>query len=127
MITLLKEGGREVWEKQDDFRPITLLNTELKNFAWILVNLLLIVVEDLIRPEQIFIVKERLIQNNLHLICETIEGIEDDTNTALISLNQYKASDRGEYRFLVITRFDPEFCKWMSFLSAVIWLSWVTL
>ena len=30
MITLLKKGGRHVWEGLDDYRPITLLNTELK-------------------------------------------------------------------------------------------------
>ena len=53
-------------------------------------------------------------------MCEMIEGIEDDMNRALISLNQYKAFDRVEYRFMVTTRFEPEFCKWMSLLSAVI-------
>ena len=30
MIPLLKKGGRYVWEDLDDYRPITLLNTELK-------------------------------------------------------------------------------------------------
>ena len=29
VITLLKKGGRHVWEELDDYRPITLLNTEL--------------------------------------------------------------------------------------------------
>ena len=28
MITLLKKGGRHVWEGLDDYRPITLLNTD---------------------------------------------------------------------------------------------------
>ena len=44
MSTLMKEGGK------DDYRPITLLNTELKIFSWILSNHLLIVVGHLIRP-----------------------------------------------------------------------------
>ena len=48
MITLVKEGGRDVWEKLDDFRPVTLLNTELNIFAQILANHLLIIVGDLI-------------------------------------------------------------------------------
>ena len=33
VITLLKKGGRYVWEGLDDYRPITLLNTELKILA----------------------------------------------------------------------------------------------
>ena len=28
VITLLKKGGRHVWEDLDDYRPITLLNRE---------------------------------------------------------------------------------------------------
>ena len=38
MITLLKKGGRHVWEDLDDYRPITLLNTELKILAQVLAN-----------------------------------------------------------------------------------------
>ena len=30
VLTLLKKGGRDVWEDLDDYRPITLLNAELK-------------------------------------------------------------------------------------------------
>ena len=33
MIIFLKKGGRQVWERLDDYRPITLLNTELKILA----------------------------------------------------------------------------------------------
>ena len=54
VITMLEKRGSNVWEKQDDYQPITLLNTELKNFAWILANHLLIVVGDLIGPDQPF-------------------------------------------------------------------------
>ena len=38
VITLLKKGGRHVWEDLNDYSPITLLNTELKILAWILAN-----------------------------------------------------------------------------------------
>ena len=38
VITLLKKGGRHVWEGLDDYRPITLLNTELKILARVLAN-----------------------------------------------------------------------------------------
>ena len=33
VITLLKKGGKHVWEGLDDYRRITLLNTELKILA----------------------------------------------------------------------------------------------
>ena len=34
VITLLKKGGKHVWEGLDDYRPITLLNTELKRIVY---------------------------------------------------------------------------------------------
>ena len=65
MITLLKKGGRHVWKEQDDYRLITLLNTELKILAWVLANRLQLVISDLIRPEQNYAGK-RSIQDNLY-------------------------------------------------------------
>ena len=88
VITLLKEGGRHVWEELDDYRPITLLNTELKILARVLANRLQLVISDLIGPEQNYAVKGRSIQDNLHLVREIIEGIKDDTETALINLDR---------------------------------------
>ena len=120
MITLLKKGGRHVWEGLDDYRPITLLNTELKIFARVLGNRLELVIGDLIGPEQTFAVKGRSIQDNLHLVREVLEGIEDDTEAALISLDQSKAFDRVDHRFLATVLetagFKPEFCRWISMM-----------
>ena len=96
VITLLKKGGKHIWEGLDDYRPITLLNTELKILAQVLVNRLQLVISDLIGPEQTFAVKGRSIQDNLHLIREVLEGIKDDTEAALISLDQSKAFDFGD-------------------------------
>ena len=120
MITLLKKGGRHVWEGLDDYRPITLLNTELKILAQILANRLQLVISDLIGPEQTFTVKGRSIQDNLHLIREVLEGIEDGTEAALISLDQSKAFDRVDHRFLATVLetagFKPEFRRWISMM-----------
>ena len=50
VITLLKKGGKHVWEGLDNYRPITLLNTELKILARVLANRLQLVISDLIGP-----------------------------------------------------------------------------
>ena len=60
-ITLLKKGGKHIWE----YKPITQLNTKLKILAWILVTCLQIVVGDLIGPEQNDVVRE----NQFRTIC----------------------------------------------------------
>ena len=120
VITLLKKGGKHVWEGLDDYRPITLLNTELKILARVLANRLQLVISDLIGPEQTFAVKGRSIQDNLHLIREVLEGIKDDTEAALISLDQSKAFDRVDHRFLAsvleTAGSKPEFCRWISMM-----------
>ena len=38
VITLLKKGDRHVWEDLDNYRPITLLNTELKILAQVFLS-----------------------------------------------------------------------------------------
>ena len=112
VIILLKKGGKEVWEGLDDYRPITLLNTELKILAWVLANRLQLLISNPIGPEQIYAIKGRSIQDNLHLIREVLDGIEDGTKATLISLDQSKAFDRFDYRFLAtileIAGFEPD-------------------
>ena len=120
VITLLKKGGRHVREDLDDYRPITLLNTELKILARVLANRLQLVISDLIGPEQNYAVKGRSIRDNLHLVRQILEGMKDDTKAALINLDQSKAFDRVDHRFLAVVLetagFQPEFRKWVSIL-----------
>ena len=116
VITLLKKGGRHVWEGLDDYRPITLLKTELKILTRVLANRLQLVISDLIGSEQTYAVKGRSIQDNLHLIREVLEGIEDGTEAALISLDQSKAFDRVDHRFWETAGFKPEFRRWISMM-----------
>ena len=121
VITLLKKGDEHVWEGLDDYRPITLLNTELKILARVLANRLQIFISDLIGPEQTYAVKGRSIQDNLYLIREVLEGVEDNTDTALISLDQSKAFDRVDRLFLAsvleTAGFQPEFRRWISMMN----------
>ena len=118
VITLLKKGGRNVWEDLDNYRPITLLNKELEILALVLANRLQLVISDLIGPEQNYAVKVRLIQDNL--VREILEGLKDDTEAALINLDQSKTFYRMDHRFLATvletTGFQPEFRKWISML-----------
>ena len=100
VITLLKKVDRHVWEGLDDYRPITLLNTELKILIRVLVNILQLVINDLIGLEQTYAVKRRSIQDNLLLIREILEGLKDGTETALINSDLSKAFDRVDNRFL---------------------------
>ena len=64
--------------------------------------------------------KGRSIKDNLHLIREVLEGIEDDTEAALISLDQSKTFDRVDHRFLATVLetagFEPEFRRWISMM-----------
>ena len=54
-----------------------MFNTKLMILSRVLVNLLQFVIRDLIGPEQNYSVKGILIQDNLHLVREIIEGLED--------------------------------------------------
>ena len=120
MIPLMKKGGRHVWEELDNYRPLTLLNTELKILSWVLVNQLQLVIRNLTGPEQNYAVKGRSIQDNLYLMCEVLEGIENVTEAALINLDQSKAFHRVDHWFLVTVLetagFKPEFLKWISMI-----------
>lgn len=88
VITLLKthkHGGRD-----EDYRPITLLNTELRFLAKILTDRLQSVADILLGSQLTCVVKSGTIQSNLYLIRTIIEGIDDDDDT-LINLNQFKS------------------------------------
>ena len=120
VITLLKKGGRHVWEDLADYRPITLLNKDLKIFAGVLTNHLQLDISNLIGPEQNYTVKGRSIQDNLHLVHKILVGLEDDTKAVLIDLDQFKAFDKVDYQFFMMVLetagYKPEFCKWISMM-----------
>ena len=79
-----------------------------------------LVISDLIEPEQNYTAKRRSIQDNLHLVREILEGLKDDTKAALINLDQSKALDSVEHRFLATVSesagFESEFRKWICML-----------
>ena len=97
-----------------------MLNTEFKILTQVLANRLRLVVSDLAGPKQSYAVKGRWIQDNPHLVRRILERIEDDTKTALISLDQSKAFAMVDHRFLAAVLetagFEPEFRWWISIL-----------
>ena len=88
--------------------------------ARVLANCLQLVISDLIGPEQTYAVEGRSIKDNLHLLRKVVEGIEDGTEAALISLDQSKAFDRVDHRFLATVLetagFQPEFRRWINMI-----------
>ena len=62
----------------------------------------------------------RPIQDNPHLIRGIIERLDDGTEAVLINLDQSKAFDRVEHRFLSsileTAGFKPEFYRWISMM-----------
>ena len=111
-----KGGGDGI----DNYRPLTMLNTELKILAKVLAGRLQAVLASLIGPEQTCAVKGRTIQDNLHLVRLIIEKVDSDA--ALINLDQSKAFDRVDHRFLeaVLSAagFGPYFRSWIRLLYA---------
>ena len=118
VITLLKKGGRHVWGG-DNYRPITLLNTELKILARVLANRLQLVISDLIGPEQTFAVKIDPRQSAFYS-----RGPRWDRRRHGSRANQFrsqsKAFDRVDHRFLLTVletaRFQLEFRRWISMM-----------
>ncbi|CAE1178594.1 unnamed protein product [Acanthosepion pharaonis] len=111
-----KNGG----DGLGNFRPLTMLNTDLKILAKILANRLQLVLSRLIGPEQTCAVKGRTIQDNLHMVRLILEQV--DSEAALINLDQSKAFDRVDHRFLeaVLSAagFGADFRSWIRLLYA---------
>ena len=88
--------------------------------ARVLANRLQLVISNLIGPELAFAVEGKSIQAKLHLVREALEGIKDSIEAALVNLDQSKAFDRLDHRFLVsvlkTAGFKPEFRRWISMM-----------
>ena len=100
--------------------------------ARVLAKILQLVISNQIGPDKNYAVKGRSIQNNLHLEREVLEELEDGTEAALINLDQSKAFNSIDHRFLATVletaRFKPEFCKWINMMyhnqQAVVQENW---
>lgn len=79
----------------DNFRSITLTNTEMKIVDNMLSKRLVRVADDLVGEAQTCVVSGRTIQDNLHLIRYTAEGLnEPDKRGAAVHLDKSNAFGR---------------------------------
>ena len=111
-----KHGGDGI----SNFRPLTMLNTDLIILAKILADRLQTALPSLIAPDQSCAVKGRTIQDSLHLVRTILD--KDDNKAALINLDQSKAFDRVDHGFfeavLSAAGFRVNFRSWICLLYA---------
>ena len=93
-----KKGQRVIIK---NYRPITLLNTDLKIITKALSKRLISILPKLIHPNQTCI-PGRHIETNIHLIQDIIDHANaNDRNLAIIFLDQEKAFDRMSHSFIL--------------------------
>ena len=115
---LFKKGDRT---QLQNWRPITLLNTDYKILSKVLANRLKHALPLLVHTDQTACIPGRTINDNLRLIQDAIAyANETDIPLALISVDQLKAFDRVSHSFLFKTLekfgFGPDFRRWIRLL-----------
>ena len=113
-----KKGDRT---QLQNWRPITLLNTDYKILTKALANRLKHTLPFLIHTDQTACIPGRTINDNLRLIQYAITyANEMNIPLALVSVDQLKAFDRVSHTFLFKTLakfgFGPDFLRWIQLL-----------
>ncbi|CAM2104296.1 unnamed protein product [Caretta caretta] len=121
MLTLLPKK----WDLHDlrNWRPVSLLSMDYKVVAKVISLWLGSVLADVIHPDQTYTVLGRSIFDNLYLVRDLLElGCRDGLSFALLSLDQEKAFDRVDHRYLLNTLqafgFGPQFVGFLWALYA---------
>ena len=113
---IFKKGDKTLLE---NWRPISLLNTDYKILAHTLANRLKKVIPKLIHTDQSGYIKGRNISSNIRLIQDVIDFFEEnETEGAIVFLDFKKAFDTVSHDFLqnilIKFNFGKSFKKWVS-------------
>jgi len=116
---IFKEGERFLIK---NYRPITLLNIDLKIITKALAKRLSVILPKLIHSNQTC-VPGRKIENNIHLVQNLIDHINaKDEELAIIFVDQEKAFDRMSHSFIVKTLekfgFGKNFIDWVKIICS---------
>ncbi|KAI3374546.1 hypothetical protein L3Q82_021112 [Scortum barcoo] len=99
VITLLPKKGD--LQELKNWRPVSLLCTDYKIMSKVLASRLREVMASIIHPDQTYCVPGRLISDNVTLIRDILEVSGSlAVDTGLISIDQEKAFDRVEHKYL---------------------------
>lgn len=114
MSLIFKKGPQDDLE---NYRPISLTNTDYKILAFVLANRIQSVITTLIGPEQLAYIEKRFIGNNIRLVQDVIES---NVNGMIFFSDFKKAYDSLEWDFiwkcLEKYNFGPNFIKWIQLL-----------
>ena len=118
IITCIPKEGKSKYSLKN-WRPITLLNVDLKICSAVISNRLKPVLVDLISQTQKGFLKGRYIGECTRLIFDLIEKLEEDDIPVLLVLLAFeKAFDTVEWSFLYQTLqffgFGESFCSWIK-------------
>ena len=122
-IIILIHKGKELSRDQlNNWRPITLLNTDYKILAKILTLRLTKVITKLINADQVGYLKNRNISTIIRTIDDTIDYLNNTNKSGyLLALDYQKAFDSISKDFLLesfnIFGFGEEFRKWIGILN----------
>ncbi len=115
---LFKKGERELIE---NWRPISLLNTDYKLLATVIANRLRPTLPDVIHEDQTCGIPQRSIYENVMKLRDMVHEVSARGQTlTLINLDQAKAFDRVDRAFLekilIKLNYGPSFRKWITTL-----------
>ena len=120
VITLIPKKDKDLTDLKS-WRPLSILNSDYKIIAKVLSNRLKSVLSEIINPDQVGYMKDRLCGENTRLISDVIEYCRIKNLPSIILLADFeKAFDTVKWSFLSQTLryygFGENFRKWISIL-----------
>jgi len=121
IVVIHKEGKDPT--KCESYRPISLLNTDIRILTSILSRRVNKIITNIIHPDQTGFITGRYYADNIRRLLNLMTHSETKgKETMLLSLDAQKAFERVSWQYLFQTlkrfQFGPEFIKWIQILYA---------